>query len=118
MGIGANTVRDIAEEVEEAPAAATTCNACVCRWVPPTENDTDDKWLEQLHDVERFMLHHHLVCHSCGNNDGEECGECHTHLQYPPEAALRASKGCVAKKLVGLEYHIINLFFEDIDAKV
>jgi hypothetical protein len=35
MGIGAYAVRDITEEVEEAPTATTTGNTCICRWVPP-----------------------------------------------------------------------------------
>ena len=118
MRIGANTVWNVAEEIEEAPAAATVGNAGVCRWVPPAKDDTDDKRLEQFHNVQRLMFHHHLISHSSSYNDREECGECHTHLQYPPETSLRACKGSVTKELIGLENHIINLFFENIDAKV
>ena len=118
MRIGTYAVRDITEEVKETPTAATIGNACVCRWVPPTKDDTDDKRLEKFHDVKRFVLHHHLIGHPSRHNDGEECGKCHTHLQYPPETSLRACESSVTKKLIGLEYHIIYLFFEDVDTKV
>ena len=69
MSVGTYTVRDITEEVKETPTATTVCYACVCRWVPPTKDDAYDKRLEKLHDVKRFMLHHHLVSHTCSNYD-------------------------------------------------
>ena len=40
MRIGAYAVRDITEEVKEAPTAATIGNARICRWVPPAKGTT------------------------------------------------------------------------------
>ena len=71
MRIGTYTVRDVTEEIKETPTTATTGNTCICRWVPPAKDDTDNKRLEELHDVKRFVLHHHLIGHSCRYNDGE-----------------------------------------------
>ena len=80
MGVRAYAVGDIREEIKYTPVAASFGNACISRWVPPTEDDTDHKGLEEFHDVDGLMLHHHLVGHAASNNDGEQCSQCHTHL--------------------------------------
>lgn len=43
---------------------------------------------EQFHHVQRFVLHHHLVGHACRHDDREQCRQCHTHLEDPPERPL------------------------------
>jgi hypothetical protein len=42
---------NIGEEVKYTPVLPLFGHACISRWVPPTEDDTDNKGLEQLHDV-------------------------------------------------------------------
>lgn len=82
--IRTDAVRDIGQKVQHTPVAAAVYHACVCRWVPPTENDGNRQRLEQLHNIQRLVLDHHLIRHACRHNNGEQGCECHTHLQYPP----------------------------------
>jgi hypothetical protein len=64
------------------------------------------------------MLYHHLVGHTASYDYREQRSQSHTHLQYPPKWTLGACECGITKELVGLEYHIVNLLFEDIDTEI
>lgn len=84
VGVRADAVGDVGQEVQEAPVAAAACHARVCRRVPPAQHKRHGQRPEQLHHVQRLVLDHHLVGHARRHDDGEQGGERHAHLQYPP----------------------------------
>ena len=118
VGIAADGIGDIAQEVKEAPTATAAVHAGIGRWVPPGHHQGDGPRLEEFHDIQRLVLDHHLVCHTCRHNDRKQGGEGHSHLDQPPERPVCARKGSVTEELVGLENDIINLLFKDVDAEV
>lgn len=80
VGVRAYAVGDVGQEVQKAPAAPAVRHVRVSRRVPPAEHDRDSERAEQLHDVQRLVLHHHLVGHARHHDNGEDCGQCHAHL--------------------------------------
>lgn len=84
MGVTANTVGDIREEVQKTPVAPAARHAGICRRVPPAEDERHGQRPEKFHNVQRFVLDHHLVSHACRHDDGEQGGQGHAHLQNPP----------------------------------
>ena len=118
MGVAADGIWDITQEVKETPAAAASVHAGVGRWVPPGHHQSDGQRLEELHDIQWLVLDHHLVSHTCRHDNRKEGGEGHGHLDQPPKWAVCARKGSVTEELVGLENDIVNLLFKDVDAEI
>lgn len=96
MGVTAYGVRDVTQKVQEAPATACIIHASIGRWVPPSHHQSDGQGLEELHHVQRLVLYHHLVGHSCGYDDGEESAKamdiCKIHQNGPCEPVKVASQ--------------------------
>ena len=64
------------------------------------------------------MLDHHLIGHVRTDDDGEESGQSHRHLENPPKRPLTSRECGIGQKLVGSEYHVINLFFKEVNAEI
>lgn len=118
VSVRPDAVRDVGQEVQEAPVAAAACHACVCRGIPPAQHKRHSQRSEQFHYVQRLVLDHHLVGHARRHDDGEQGGECHAHLQDPPERALCTGKRGVGQKLVGLKDDIIYFLFQKVYAEI
>ena len=71
MGVTADTVRYVGEEVQKAPVAPAVCHARICRRIPPAEDKRHGQRPEEFHHVQRLVLDHHLVRHACRHDDGE-----------------------------------------------
>lgn len=84
MRVRTDAVRDVGKEVQKTPVASAAGHTRVCRRIPPAENDGNSQRPEQLHHIQRLMLHHHLVGHACRHDKREQGGQSHAHLQYPP----------------------------------
>ena len=84
MGVGADGVRYVREEVQHAPRAAAVGDAGVGRGIPPAEDDAHGQRPEELHHVQRLVLDHHLVGHPGRDDDREQGRERHAHLEDPP----------------------------------
>lgn len=116
--VRADTVRYVGEEVQNAPVAAAARHTGIGRRIPPAQHERHGQRPEELHHVQRLVLDHHLVRHARRHYDGEQRGQRHTHLQDPPKGPLRTGKGGVRQKLVGLENHIVDLLFQEVDAEI
>lgn len=79
-----DTVRDIGQEIQEAPTVSASCHSGVRRRIPPADDNRHGKRPKQLHHVQRLVLHHHFVGDTCRHDDGEQGRQRHAHLQYPP----------------------------------
>ena len=52
------------------------------------------------------------------DDDGKESCQSHRHLENPPKRPLAASKRGIGQELVGSEYHVINLLFQEVNAEI
>lgn len=84
MGVTADTIRYVREEVQKTPAASAARHTRVCRWVPPAEDNRHGQGSEEFQYVQRLLLDHHLIRHARRHDDGKECRQCHAHLKNPP----------------------------------
>ena len=80
VGVRADAVGDVGQEVQKAPVAAAACHARVRRRIPPAQHERHGQRPEQFHHVQRLVLDHHLVGHARRHDDGEQGGKCHAHL--------------------------------------
>ena len=118
MGVRTYAVRDVGQEIEKTPVVPAPRHTRVRRRIPPADDDRHGKRPKQLHHVQRLVLYHHLVGDTCCHDDGEQCRECHAHLQYPPKRSLRTGKSRIRQKLVGLKDDIIYFLLQQVDAEI
>ena len=121
MGIGTDTVRDIGQHIQHTTVediavrdhAAHTGHGIA---IPAHHHGGDTQRPENLQDVERLTLDHHLIGHTGSHNQGEQGTKTHADLHDHPERTVVTDKGGIGQELVGGEDDIINLLLKKLYA--